>query len=304
MTATSEPQSPEPQGLEMPVPDFRDATAVEPVAGAPGRYRARIGPDWSAPLYPSGGMTTAVALRAMAHAHGHPTQHVRTASTMFVSIVESGPLDVQVEVLRDGRRMSQLRATVRSEGSDGPGHVVTAAFGEARDGFAFDWNEPPEAGPPEAHPGRAEPPPDATVFAPPFFDRVEVRRVKMFHAFENDWEGGRAEAIRWMRFRESPRLPDGRLDPLCFPAMADTMPPAIAQYLGPGHPFFHAPSVDLTVHWLGDTNHDWLLSRSTCQWAADGYASARIDLWDLDRKPVAAATQVMLVRFPDPEEFR
>jgi acyl-CoA thioesterase len=82
------------------------------------------------------------------------------------------------------------------------------------------------------------------------------------------------------------------------------MPPSLGQYLGPGHPFFHAPSVDLTVHWFGDTTHDWLLTRARSRWAGDGYASAQIDLWDLERKPVATATQVMLVRFPDPEDLR
>jgi hypothetical protein len=40
-----------------------------------------------------------------------------------------------------------------------------------------------------------------------------------------------------------------------------------------------------------------------CHWAGDGYASAEITLWDAARRPLAHATQLMLVRFPAPEEF-
>ncbi len=138
----------------------------------------------------------------------------------------------------------------------------------------------------------------------PIFEQLETRRVRMFHSFETGWEGGRAESIRWIRMRQPARLADGRLDPLALVPMADTMPSAVGQYFGPGNRFFHAPSVDLTVHWFADTNHDWLLTRACSQWAGDGYTSAKIDLWDLDRRPVATATQVMLIRFPDPDELR
>jgi hypothetical protein len=43
-------------------------------------------------------------------------------------------------------------------------------------------------------------------------------------------------------------------------ALADMMPPAIAMYLGPDHPFYYAPSCDLTVHVLGTTQEEWLLA--------------------------------------------
>jgi hypothetical protein len=39
------------------------------------------------------------------------------------------------------------------------------------------------------------------------------------------------------------------------------------------------------------------------RWAGDGYASAEIHLWDESRRPLAYATQMMLLRFPDPDEF-
>ena len=62
------------------------------------------------------------------------------------------------------------------------------------------------------------------------------------------------------------------------------MPPGVGQYLGPGGPFFHAPSVDLNMHFFADTEHDWLIVRTVGHWAGDGYASAENTLWDADRR--------------------
>ena len=81
------------------------------------------------------------------------------------------------------------------------------------------------------------------------------------------------------------------------------MPPAIGQYLGPKHAFFHAPSVDLTFHAIARPESSWILSRSRVRWAGDGYVSAEIHLWDRARRLVAYGTQLMLMRFPDPADF-
>lgn len=285
------------------LPNILDATQVETVPDARGRYRANLSTAWDAPVHPSGGLVSALALRAMQAELDHPRQRLRTFSTLFVSTVTSGPLEIAVERLRDGKRMSQLRAEVRNPGRPEVGHVTSAAFGESRPGVAFSYSAAPEVGPPGDYPLPADPPPGAPVFRARFFENLETRRVRLFHSFEKDWEGGRAEAIRWVRYRVPPRLEDGRLDPLSLIAVADTMPSAVAQYLGPGAAFFHAPSVDLNMHFFADTDQDWLLARTVGHWAGDGYASAEITLWDAARRPLAVATQVMLLRFPDPSEL-
>jgi acyl-CoA thioesterase len=284
-------------------PNVLEETRVEPVAGAPGRYRADVSETWAAPLFPSGGVLGAVALRAMQAELDQPHQSLRTFSTMFVSTVKAGPLEIAVELLRGGRRMSQLRADLRNPGAEAFGHLTTAAFGESREGFAFSQSVAPEVGPPDDYPGLADPPPGVPVFRASFFEQLETRRVRMFHSFETGWQGGHAEAIRWVRWRVPPRLPDGKLDPFSLVAIADTMPSAVGQYLGPGSPFFHCPSVDLTMHFFADTESDWLLVRSVGHWAGDGYASAGITLWDSERRLLAHAVQVMLIRFPEPSEL-
>ena len=284
-------------------PNFVDGSRVSALPHRPGRYRADVSHEWDAPVFPSGGFVSAVALRAMEAELNHPHQKLRSFSTMFVSTVDSGALDISVDRLRIGKRMSQLRAEVRSDGGREPGHVVMAAFGEPREGFEFSYAEPPECGAPEDYPGFATPPEGMPVFRSRFFDRLDVTRVRMFSSFERDWEGGRAEAIRWIRYRVPPRLPDGRIDPLSLIGLADTMPPAVGQYIGPGYRFYHAPSVDLSMRFFADTEDSWVLMRIVSHWAGDGYASGEAILWDEHRRLLAHATQMMLIRFPDPKEL-
>jgi acyl-CoA thioesterase len=105
--------------------------------------------------------------------------------------------------------------------------------------------------------------------------------------------------IRWFRYRNPPRLPDGRNDPLSLVALADTMPPAIAQHHGPGFPLFHAPSVDLTMRLFADTEDEWVLSHVVGHWAGGGYASADVSLWDRGGRLLANGAQMMLIRFPE-----
>ncbi len=284
-------------------PNILDATQVEPLVGQPGRYRADVSHAWDAPVYPSGGLVSAIALRAMETELGQAHQPLRSFSTMFVATVDAGALDVVVERLRIGKRMSQLRAEVRSSGSTEPGHIVTAAFGEAREGFEFSTADAPDCGEPTEYPGFAVPPPGVPVFRSRFFDNLEVTRVRMFNSFEKNWEGGRAETIRWIRYRVPPRLPDGKIDPLSLIALADTMPPAVGQYLGPGFRFYHAPSVDLSMRFFAATDEEWVLMHAKSHWAGDGYASAEVTLWDRRRRVLAHATQLMLIRFPDPKDL-
>jgi acyl-CoA thioesterase len=255
------------QGALEGCPSLTASFSIEPT-GVPGRYRAEIPPGWAAPFLPSGGLVSGVALRAMAMELATPVHRLRSSTTVFVSKVAEGPVLIDVEVLRRGRRMSQVRASIRNEGSDEAGHHLIAAFGEHREGY-----------------------------------RLDMRRVRMFMSWEEGWEGGEAEAIRWVRFRR-PESDMGRgIEAFDMLVLADTMPPALGQYLGPGHRLFHAPSVDLSFHCFARSRSDWILSRARMRWADDGYASAEIHLWDESRQLIAYATQMMLLRFPDASEI-
>src|SRR5262249_14418855 len=100
-------------------------------------------------------------------------------------------------------------------------------------------------------------------------------------------------------------LPDGRLDPFALPPIADTMPPALMQKLGPRHEPFHAPSLDLTVHFLEDTTSEWILVNVHARRARAGYATASAEIWDDRPRLLAFATQTMMLRrVPAPDAPR
>jgi acyl-CoA thioesterase len=233
----------------------------------------------------------------------HPTHQIRSATTVYSSAVAAGELDIEIQPLRVGKRMSQLLARVRNVGIDAAGHTTLAVLGEAREGFEFTAARPPEARPPDQCPPPEEPPSAADRWASSFFEQVETRIVLGFPPWKGDWTGGRAEYIRWMRFRVPPFLENGELDPLALVALADTMPPAVTQYLGPGAPMFFAPSCDLNVHVFGSTREEWVLVRVTCSRAADGYASARARIWDRNGTLLVEASQLMYLRIGDPESL-
>lgn len=277
---------------------FASATQVRSQDGS-GRYACELSDAWNAPVIPFGGLLSAIAANAMHTALDDPTQPLRTLTTVFASKVPPGTLDIEVEKLRTGRSISQLMARVRNPGDSGPGHVTTGVFGAIRKGFDYTDIAPPEAPPPEECEEPSPPPATYKAWTANAFDHFRVRQVRSKAPWDTDWEaGGPAEAARWIRYAETPRRQDGTVDPYALMVLADMMPMGVGQKLGPGYPLFFGFSCDLTVHLLLDTTSDWFLQRIHCRHAGDGYASGEIEIWDVDRRLVAYATQMMFLNFP------
>lgn len=271
-----------------------------------GRYRAEVGEQWNLRPLPQGGFVTAVATRAMAAELDDPTQQLRTLHTTFAAQVRSGPVEVDVEVLRRGRTMSHLRAEVRNPGA-ARGHLTTAIFGASREGFTFvDLAPPPDLPRPDESPSFRDPPPEGFEFEPmAFWTQVVEGRAALGDPPWVEADRQRAERASWHRFDDPPWLGDGTLDPLGLVVLADMMPGAVGQKVGPGDRMWFAPSVDLTVHILDEWRSPWLLCHNTARWAGDGYASTDMALYDCGAdggdgpRLVAYATQLCLFTFLD-----
>ncbi len=285
--------------------DFLSTTTVTPVASQ--LYQAVIDDSWNLRPLPQGGLVTAIALRAMAEVLGDSAQALRVCHTSFVAQVASGPVAVEVDVLRRGRTVSHLRAEVRNPGAP-RGHLTTGIFGSPRPGFDFTDLQPPSdiPSPDSCRSFRDPPPPGVTPFEPiPFWDRhVEGRNV-VGHGWWEEYEPDRAENALWYRFDEPPFLDDGTVDPLALVVLADTMPGAVAEKVGRRDRSWFAPSVDLTVHILDHCRSPWILAHNRARYAGDGYASADMALWDLgprgrdEPRLVVYATQLFLFTFAD-----
>lgn len=285
---------------------FLDGTRA--TNAGPGRYGAEIDEAWNLRPLPQGGIVTALALRAMSEELDDPRQRLRTLHTSFAARVAHGPVEIDVELLRRGRSMSHLRAEVHNPETT-RGHLTTAIFGRTRRGFEFTDLAPPKDVPrPEDCRSYRGPLPDgvASVETMPFWDELVEGREVLGHApWDRTYVPGRAETASWKRFDEPPFLDDGTIDPFSLVVLADTMPGAVGEKLGPQPRDWFAPSVDLTVHLLDECRSPWVLAHNTARYAGDGYASADMVLWDYgpecDQEPrlVAYATQLFLFTFLD-----
>ncbi len=276
--------------------DLARDTAVTRLKAAPGWYTARLGPEWNFQT-PSGGVLMTIAMRAMYEELGEDDLRPLSANTHFCSPVPAGPLEIRVEVLRHGRTAAQVRAQLSSTEVPGPGLEVSATFARRRpnkiqmlDGKFPDVPKPDELSTMS----------DLTDLAgrerPAFFNNLDSRLAVGEPWWEADWKAGSARLARWYRYLQPQKLADGRLDPFAIPPIADTMPPALIQKLGPDQPPFFAPSLDLTVHFLEDTWAEWLLTDVRSRWAGFGYATADVEIWDLEGKLIAFGTQMMFLR--------
>jgi acyl-CoA thioesterase len=279
---------------------FAGETAVAPDPGHDGRYRAEFSDRWCAPVHPQGGIATVAMLRAMAAALDEPAQTLRTVTNIFAAPVRSGPAVIDVTVLRRGRSLSQVSATMRSEGEPA-GHAAVAVFGARRPGFEFTEPVMPEVAPPLDCPSFRDPIPDGVEFerrAFTFWEHIEGRPA-IGHPPWESYEPVSSERACWYRFDDPPRRADGTLDPMMLVAMSDTMPGAVGERLGNDVPAWMPPSVDLTVHLFAEPRSEWILAYNLARHAGEGYASVEVTLWDPEVGAVAYSTQQMLFVFPD-----
>jgi acyl-CoA thioesterase len=278
-----------------------DDLELVPVAGHAGRFTASISEPWTLAAVPQGGIVAAVAARGMATTLGIPEQTLRSLSVVFAGKVAGGPVDVDVTVLRAGRSMSQLTATVRNPGATA-GLTAVAVFGAPRRGFEFTDRGFPEVPPPDGLRSFRDPIPDGVDFeftrAPlPFWEEIIETRPAVGRPPWEPHEDGPAEVAFWYRIDDPPLDDDGYLDPLASIVVCDTMPNAVAQKIGPDADWF-GPSADLTIHLLDRARPGWLLGHNLARHAGDGYASVEMALWDPDGPTlVAYATQVMFFAF-------
>jgi acyl-CoA thioesterase len=278
--------------------DLRDAGA--------GKFTTTISPPWQLVVAPQGGIVAALAVRAMERTLAHPEQRMRTMTALFAGQVAAGPVEIEVQVLRRGRSVSQLVATVRNPGAPA-GLTALAAFGAPRRGFEFTDVEMPKVEGPEGLRGFRDPLPEGIEFEfdrppMPFWESVLESRPVIGRPPWEPYEDGPAEIAYWYRIDHPPLAADGRLDTAGVLVMCDTMPGSVGQKVRyvEGENWF-APSVDYTVHLFRAPRPGWLFAHMHARHAGDGYASIDCTLWDPDGNDgpelVAYATQVMLFSF-------
>jgi acyl-CoA thioesterase len=271
------------------------AADTRPVAVGPGRYHIALPDHWDFAL-PSGGALTTCALRAAEAELADPTLRFTSSTTVFCTPIQPGLVEAEVVILRRGNAATQVRVSLRSLRGNDAGLELIATFCRERIGpdivgTAFPDGVPlPDASPPllDDHPsnphGRLR-----------FFHNVECRLARGDRFWVPGWQAGPAGYARWFRYLRPQRDAAGRLDRLALPPIVDTLPPTLVQAVGPSDYRFYAPSLDLTLHVVDDTDREWILVHAEARRARGGWAFGDAEIWDDRGRLIAFVTQAMYI---------
>ena len=275
-----------------PVPGFDDDIALLPAGD--GRWAGAIAPGWDTPRGPLGGYVMAILIRGFDLAVGDPARSARSITVHFLRTPESGPVEVEATVERQGRSLSTLSGRLSQDGK-------LIALGLAA--YSVAWESPLLDAPPppvvEAPDPSQRPPPDAERDLPAGdFPRKDpppfTQRLTMQHRFgETPFSGAeRGEAGGWLGLRERRDL-----DAAAIAMLADAWFPAPWPRLAELAP---APTIDLTVHYRAPLPlpDSLLLGRFTSDLVRDGFFEEDGTLWTPDGTLVAHSRQLGLLLGP------
>ncbi|MDO9408490.1 acyl-CoA thioesterase II [Patulibacter sp.] len=233
---------------------FERATAVRP--GGEGRWTADVDPGWEAPTGPNGGYLAALLVRALeAEVAPEGDRVVRSLTVHYLRTARTAPLDLEVRLVRAGRRTASATVTGRQEGREVL--LGLAAFSARGLEAPATWTRtPPDAGPPPDA-GVAEVPVDryrrdaAAWIAPIPGTPPIVRQLRMSPRLGGLPFSGRLPAdgrgVETGGWIGSPE--DQPLDAAYLAQLTDFWWPPSFEAVD--HPVM-APTIDLTIHLRAD----------------------------------------------------
>jgi acyl-CoA thioesterase len=246
-----------------------------------GSFEGALSAAWNIGDNPNGGYMVSLALAAMAASVEHPDPV--SVTTHFLRPGEGGaPCVLDVDVLRAGRSLSTLRASLTQGGK--ARLELLAAFGDLTVPAGIDAGltiAPPSLPPPEQCPLRTG---DIQGIELPITERLETR----LHPEQSQpGQAGRAEISGWIRFS------DGREpDPRSLLLFADAFPPSPLGLLGL---IGWVPTIELTVHVRARPAPGWICARFLTEDLKDGRMVESGALWDSEGTLVAQSRQLGLV---------
>jgi acyl-CoA thioesterase len=255
----------------------------------PGEHRGEIDAAWAQGRGAYGGLVAAILARAL-EADAPDGHAIVTLTAHFCEPALAGPATVRTEVVRAGRNVSTMRASLERGGSVLA--TALATLGRPREGgLAHRAMEAPPAPPPDDVPDGP-----GAMYIPTFARYFAFRQCFGPPPFER---GSEARVGGWCRIEE-----DGvRVDAALVCALLDAWPPA-AVALSPS--WCPVASIDLTVHVLARlplasaSARPWLLYDARARHVGGGLADEVATLFAEDGTPIATARQLVAVFPPEP----
>lgn len=242
----------------------------------PGRFAAELDPGWNIGTIPNGGYVTAILGASAVRVTPHP--ELLNISTYFVKAAAPGPVEVEVEVVRVGRRTSCAAVRLLQEGSERARALVLTADLEAFDGPDLHLAGPPTLPAPE---DCVRISPDLPM-VPAIMRQVEMRLDPATAHFVRG-ESGPPRLTGWLRFA------DGRdADVASLPLFADVLTPTTFNPFGFSR---WVPTLELTVQVRARPAAGWLRIEMTTRHITAGHLEEDGTLWDERGTLVAVSRQ-------------
>jgi acyl-CoA thioesterase len=259
--------------------DFDADTAVTRVDAH--RFRSVLLDHWNIVSGPNGGYLAAIIARAMTEAVADTTRGLRSLTVHYLARPEFDEVEVEVEILRQGRSLSSLQAVMR-QGD----RVICSSLAA----FSTPWTTTEEWRLPLSnHAGNDGVDMDRT--APPLAKNWTGRPLADAPFFSG---AGTARVAQWIRAAK-PRP----LDAIELVAISDAIPPA-------GFPRMTVPTsmptVDLTVHiraslpLVGTPDDERVYAECNTFHVADGFAEEDCHIWAADGTLLAQSRQLAITR--------
>ncbi|MGH9133377.1 MAG: thioesterase family protein [Ilumatobacteraceae bacterium] len=257
--------------------EFDRATAVRDEGG--GSYAAAVTPGWDIGGSANGGYLLSICGRAMSAVVGRPPL---TVTGHFLARAPAGPCTVDVDVVREGRRMATANATLRQDGRDVL--RVLGTFGhQTEDGPAMIEGAPPDLPPYDECVVPRAPTDD---FAPTLFERLAVRLRPGDDGFRLGTPTGRAEIAGWFAFAD-----EQPIDAVALLFVADAFPPPV---FNTTLPVGWVPTLELTVHVRGVPAPGPLRCIYRSRFIQGGLLDEDAEMWDSHGVLVAQSRQISL----------
>lgn len=262
------------------------------------RYRGQLDAEWFA-WGPFGGYLAALAIRAIgAHAR---LPWLATFSGLFLNVGEPGEVEIELAVLKPGKRAEALRATVR-QGDRTLFEASSWLVDRDLAGLTHDHARMPELAPPQSLKSYQELADNYDQWFP-FWRYVEGRPLQWYEPDSRpppdpSWQG-------WLRLNQPPAPDEPAMRAAVATMWLDLPGWNAAMQAHPWPPTHIAPTLDLTVQFRAALYErpgalDWMLAEGVCPTGAAGLLGAVSQLWAPDGALLAASTTQMMCR-PNPQ---
>nr|ART40562.1 L86 [uncultured bacterium] len=250
-----------------------------------GVFQGELSAAWAIGAVPNGGYVMAVACRALAAALDLP--HPASVTGHYLAPTEAGPVQIQVETMRRGRRISTAMARLIQGGQERVRFVGAFTDYAHSTGIDLDTVSPPEIS------GLAQCVPMAELSPRPVAIHEQLI-ARLDPASATHWLQGHPQAdtqLRtWLGFADG-----SDADVFSLPLFADALPPPLFRRLGFSG---WVPTVELTVHVHRVPAPGLLRARFVTRHVTGGLLHEDGELWDSADRLVALSRQLAIIGGP------